>query len=177
MLPAVVSLLQRFETRDGEYISSGRWNRFWAELCRKLGREDYIPQYDEGERGEIFLSLEKTFKEKPDEWLEELKDLDAGKVLTRMRLSKIPGRSSQDGDRIRRSKKGKMKLVFARQNVRDSSHIRKAPAVFGSIRGSPEGTGVQEEEIRQMKKEGGGGGKRGSTLTGQTFNSERRKRR
>ena len=78
---------QRVWTGDGKYLSLGALEpRFWAELCRKLGREDYIAhQYDEGEkRGEIFSFLARKFKEKTrEEWMAGLQDPDVcfGKVL------------------------------------------------------------------------------------------------
>jgi len=152
-----------YETKEGEYISIGALEpRFWMELCRKLGREDYIPlQYDEGEkRGEIFLFMEKTFKAKTrDEWLKELKDLDVciGQVL---HLDE----TFRDPQVVQRKmvtefvdpRKGKMKLLSSPIKMSETPPaIRRAPAVFGEHTEEVlRELGFQEEEIQQMKKEG-----------------------
>jgi crotonobetainyl-CoA:carnitine CoA-transferase CaiB-like acyl-CoA transferase len=152
-----------YETRDGEYISIGALEpRFWAELCRKLGREDYIPlQYDEGEkRGEIFLFLEKTFRGKTrDEWMEELKDLDVciGKVLhldEAFRDPQVVHRKMVTG--FDDPKKGKMMLLSSPLKMSETPpDIRSAPAAFGEHTEEVlRELGFQEEEIRRMKKEG-----------------------
>jgi crotonobetainyl-CoA:carnitine CoA-transferase CaiB-like acyl-CoA transferase len=152
-----------YETRDGEYISIGALEpRFWVELCRKLGREDYIPlQYDEGEkRGEIFLFLEKTFKEKTrDEWLEELKDLDVciGKVLHLDETFKDPQVVQRKMvTEFEDPQKGKMKLLSSPIKMSETPpDIRRAPAVFGEHTEEVlKELGFNEEEARQMKKEG-----------------------
>ena len=69
-----------YETKDGKYITIGAlepW--FWENLCKTLGREDFIPyQFATGEEGmkvrsalgEIFLTRNR------DEWLDLLKDKD-----------------------------------------------------------------------------------------------------
>jgi crotonobetainyl-CoA:carnitine CoA-transferase CaiB-like acyl-CoA transferase len=152
-----------YETKDGEYISIGALEpRFWMELCRKLGREDYIPlQYDEGEkRGEIFLFMEKTFKGKTrDEWLEELKDLDVciGKVLHLEETFKDPQVVQRKMvTEFEDPKKGKMKLLSSPIKMSATPpDIRRGPAEFGEHTGEVlKELGFKEEEIRQMKKEG-----------------------
>jgi crotonobetainyl-CoA:carnitine CoA-transferase CaiB-like acyl-CoA transferase len=65
-----------YETKDGRYVSVGAiepW--FYENLCRHLGREDFIPhQYAEGEkREEIFSAFREVFRSKTrDEWVAEL---------------------------------------------------------------------------------------------------------
>jgi crotonobetainyl-CoA:carnitine CoA-transferase CaiB-like acyl-CoA transferase len=69
-----------YKTKDGKYISVGSvepW--FYANLCRLLGREDFIEhQYAEGEkRDEILQYFKQTFLTKTrDEWLEILRQKD-----------------------------------------------------------------------------------------------------
>ena len=152
-----------YETRDGEYVSIGALEpRFWAELCRKLGREDYIPlQYDEAEkRGEIFLFLEKIFKGKTrEEWMEELKDLDVciGKVLHLDEAFKDP-------QVVRRrmvtefsdEKKGTMKLLSSPLKMSETPpDIRRGPAAFGEHTEEVlKELGFKEDEIGEMEREG-----------------------
>ncbi|MBI2910461.1 MAG: CoA transferase [Chloroflexi bacterium] len=62
-----------YEAKDGKWLSLGcnePW--FWQNLCKALGREDYIPyQSAEGEKkDEIFRELRKIFKTRTrDEWI------------------------------------------------------------------------------------------------------------
>jgi crotonobetainyl-CoA:carnitine CoA-transferase CaiB-like acyl-CoA transferase len=83
-----------YETKDGKYISIGcvePW--FWENLCRALGKEEYIPycispehflHKPEGDKWEEISSyLKKTFLIRTrDEWFEFLtgKDVPVGKV-------------------------------------------------------------------------------------------------
>lgn len=75
-----------YETKDGKYFTVGCVEpKFWENLCRALGREDFIPyQYDEGEkRAEIFSSIREIFRSRNrDEWFEFFKDknIPIGKV-------------------------------------------------------------------------------------------------
>jgi len=69
-----------YETKDGKYISVGCIEaHFWENLCRIVGREDFIPhEYAEGEKkAEIHNHMKEFFRNKTrDEWFEELKDND-----------------------------------------------------------------------------------------------------
>jgi len=62
-----------YETKDGKAISLGPLEpHFWANLCRALGREDFLEyQWAEGEkREEIYAFLRETFRQKTrDEWV------------------------------------------------------------------------------------------------------------
>ena len=67
-----------YETRDGRYVTIGAYeDHFWAELCRRLGREDFIPhQWDTGEkREEMFAFFRSAFRERTlTEWRRELEE-------------------------------------------------------------------------------------------------------
>lgn len=85
-----------YEAKDGKYVSIGcvePW--FWENLCRALGKEEYIPYHvspehflhkPEGDKwDEIFSYLKQVFLTKTrDEWFEFLtkRDVPAGKVYT-----------------------------------------------------------------------------------------------
>lgn len=85
-----------YKTKDDKYISIGciePW--FWANLCRVLDREDFIPyQYDTGaKRGEIFNYFREVFQTKTrDEWFQILSraDVCVGKVYTLDELDSDP---------------------------------------------------------------------------------------
>jgi crotonobetainyl-CoA:carnitine CoA-transferase CaiB-like acyl-CoA transferase len=85
-----------YETKDGKYVSIGclePW--FYENLCRALGREDYIPhQFTKGEkRQEVFSAFREIFRTKTrDEWFDYLsqRDICVGKVYTLDELSTDP---------------------------------------------------------------------------------------
>ena len=152
-----------YETREGGFISIGALEpRFWEALCRKLGREDFIPsQYDEGEKGrEMFLFLRETFKTKTrEEWMEELKDVDVcfGKVLTleeTLRDPQVVSRGMvtdfEDG------RKGNMRLLSSPLKLSDTPpDIRTAPADFGEHTEEVLGElGFNADQIEELKKSG-----------------------
>jgi crotonobetainyl-CoA:carnitine CoA-transferase CaiB-like acyl-CoA transferase len=76
-----------FETSDGKYVTlSALEAKFWANLCRKVGREDLINQNErqedrltshQGSRDEMFAFLRQLFKTKTsEEWVRELAAAD-----------------------------------------------------------------------------------------------------
>jgi len=61
-----------YETKEGKFITIGALEeKFWANLCRALGKEEYTPyQFSLEKREEIFASFKKLFKSRTrDEWL------------------------------------------------------------------------------------------------------------
>lgn len=79
---------QAFRCKDGEYFSIGAAEaHLWANLCRALGREDFIPEHNPPrERAEqVIAELAAIFKTRTrDEWWAYLKDKEAcvGPVYT-----------------------------------------------------------------------------------------------
>jgi crotonobetainyl-CoA:carnitine CoA-transferase CaiB-like acyl-CoA transferase len=68
-----------YQCRDGGWISLGTLEpHFWVNLCRAMGREDFVPhQHDSAKRDEIFGYFRDRFKTKTrDEWFETLKQTD-----------------------------------------------------------------------------------------------------
>jgi crotonobetainyl-CoA:carnitine CoA-transferase CaiB-like acyl-CoA transferase len=69
-----------YETADGRAISIGALEpKFWAALCTRLGKEEYIPlQFDTSRREELKAEFRRVFGQKSlAQWEEELRDLDA----------------------------------------------------------------------------------------------------
>jgi crotonobetainyl-CoA:carnitine CoA-transferase CaiB-like acyl-CoA transferase len=128
-----------YETSDGGHVSLGALEpRFWEVLCRKLGREDFIPcQYDEGEKRKEMLSfLREKFKEKSrEEWFEELKNLDVciGKVLSLEETLRDPQVVSRGMvTDFQDPEKGRLKLLSSPIRLSATPpEIRTAPAAFG----------------------------------------------
>lgn len=85
-----------YPTKDGKYITIGcNEPGFWQNLCRVLGREDFIPyQYAQDEKKEEITSwLRETFLTKNrDEWFDFLKDknIPIGKVYSSDEVFKDP---------------------------------------------------------------------------------------
>jgi crotonobetainyl-CoA:carnitine CoA-transferase CaiB-like acyl-CoA transferase len=82
-------------TRDDKYITIAAiepW--FFANLCRAIGREDFIPhEYDSTKRLEITRVIAETFRTKTrDEWFEILSksDICVGRMLTLDEVSDDP---------------------------------------------------------------------------------------
>ena len=79
LLNGGVAFYNVYETKDGKYISIGCLEpHFYENLCRALGREDFVPhQNSPQKREEIFAHFRQTFLTKTrDEWFELLKQTD-----------------------------------------------------------------------------------------------------
>ena len=96
LLTGGVPFYSVYETKDGKYVSIGclePW--FYENLCRALGREDFIPHQGAiGEKKEeIFSAFREIFRTKTrDEWFDYLSqwDICVGKVYTLDELSTDP---------------------------------------------------------------------------------------
>lgn len=152
-----------YETKDGQYISIGALeHRFWVNLCRKLGREDFIPyQFAGGEkREEIFHFLQNTFQQKTrEEWMIELRDVDVclGKVLSL--------EEALNGPQVKHrkmvvefldSQKGRQKYLASPIKLSATPpSIRQAAAEFGEHTEEVlRELGLGQEEIKKLKEEG-----------------------
>jgi len=69
-----------YETGDGKFMTLGALEpKFWANFCRRVGREDLVSrQFDSGERREnLFTELQAIFKSKSQsDWVEFIRDAD-----------------------------------------------------------------------------------------------------
>ncbi|HXH20836.1 MAG TPA: CaiB/BaiF CoA-transferase family protein [Dehalococcoidia bacterium] len=68
-----------YECADGKWLSLGSLEpHFWANLCKTVGREDFIPhQNDPAKRPEIAAYFKQTFKTKTrDEWFAIMQQTD-----------------------------------------------------------------------------------------------------
>jgi crotonobetainyl-CoA:carnitine CoA-transferase CaiB-like acyl-CoA transferase len=79
MLNGAAAHYNVYECADGKWISIGSLEpHFWANLCRVMGREDFLPhQNDRDMRAEISDHFRRTFRTKTrDEWFEIMKQTD-----------------------------------------------------------------------------------------------------
>lgn len=152
-----------YETKDGQYISIGALeHRFWVNLCRKLGREDFIPyQFASGEkREEIFRFLQNTFQQKTrEEWMMELRDIDVclGKVLSldeALNDSQVKHRKMVV--EFLDSQKGRQRYLASPIKLSATPpSIRQAAAEFGEHTEEVlRELGLGQAEIKKLKEEG-----------------------
>lgn len=152
-----------YQTKNGQYISLGALERrFWVALCKKLGREDFIPyQFAEGEkREEIFYFLRMTFSQKTrPEWMEELKELDIcfGKILDLPEVFQDPQVRHRGliAEYVHPTK-GKINFLAPAVKMSEVSwEVRVPPASFGEhTEGVLKKLGYGEGEIEDLKREG-----------------------
>ncbi len=68
-----------YKTKDDQYVSLGAVeDKFWADFCRKIGREEYIQiQWDKAKQTDIIADIRNVMAEKTrDEWVAFFADSD-----------------------------------------------------------------------------------------------------
>jgi len=152
-----------YETKDGKYVSIGclePW--FYENLCRALGREDFIPHQDAtGEKKEeIFSAFRQIFRTRTrDEWFDYLSqwDICVGKVYDIDELSSDPQLVHRNMIvELDHPKFGKVKQVGISQKLSDTpGSIRR----FGPLYGQHTDEvlldlGYTKKRIQALRKEG-----------------------
>jgi len=160
-----------YETKDGKYISIGCVEpHFWENLCRLIGKEEYIPyqvslehflQKPDGEKWEEISSyLKQSFLTKTrDEWFELLtqNDIPAGKVYTLDEVFSDPQvLQRQMVTEIEHPTLGKIKQAGIAPKL---SHTPGKVRTFTPLTGEHteevlRGLGFSREEIENLRQEG-----------------------
>jgi len=160
-----------YETKDGKYISIGCVEpHFWENLCRLIGKEEYIPYQvslehflhkPEGEKwAEISSYLKQSFLTKTrDEWFELLtqNDIPAGKVYTLDEVFSDPQvLQRQMVTEIEHPTLGKIKQAGIAPKL---SHTPGKVRTFTPLTGEHteevlRGLGFSREEIENLRQEG-----------------------
>ncbi|MGI5920735.1 MAG: CaiB/BaiF CoA transferase family protein [Syntrophomonadaceae bacterium] len=68
-----------YKTKDNKHVSLGAVeDKFWAQFCRKIGREEYIElKWDKAKQGSIIADIRELMLQKTrDEWVEFFSDSD-----------------------------------------------------------------------------------------------------
>jgi crotonobetainyl-CoA:carnitine CoA-transferase CaiB-like acyl-CoA transferase len=160
-----------YETRDGKYITIGCLEpHFWENLCRCLGKEEYIPfgfalehtfHKPEGEKwDEIRSSLQQIFLTKTrDEWFELLirNDVPAGKVYTPDEVFSDPQvLHRQMVIEVEHPTLGKIKQVGIAPRLSDTpGKVRSLSPLPGEHTDTTlRELGYKQKEIRNLRQEG-----------------------
>jgi len=160
-----------YQTKDGKYITLGCIEEhFWENLCRLLGREDYISYHFSSEHfvqkpedtkwEEIHSFLKQTFLTKTrDEWFELLvqNDITAGKVYTLDEVFSDPQvLHRQMVIEVEHPTLGKIKQVGITPKLSDTpGKVRSLSPLLGEHTDEIlQGLGLNQEEIESLRKEG-----------------------
>ena len=136
-----------YKTKDGKYITFGAIEPYlWADVCRALGREEFIPFHVEADHGirkaedkkweEISSNLKQLFLTKTrDEWFEILskKNLAIAKVLSLDEVFRDPQvLHRQMVVELEHPTEGKVKQIGIPIKLSDTpGKIRRLPPVLG----------------------------------------------
>jgi len=160
-----------YETKDGKYITIGCIEpHFWENLCRLLGREDYIHYHFASEHtirkpedkkwDEIRTFLKQTFLTKTrDEWFELLtrRDIPAGKVHTPDEVFSDPQvLHRQMVIEVEHSALGKIKQVGIAPKLSDMpGKVRTLSPLLGEHTNEIlQELGYNQKEIENLRREG-----------------------
>jgi len=160
-----------YETKDGKYITIGCIEpHFWENLCRLLGREDYIPYHFSSEHmvrkpedrrwDEIHSFLRQSFLAKTrDEWFALLtqNDVPAGKVHTPAEVFTDPQvLHRQMVIEVEHPTLGKVKQVGIAPKLSDMpGKVRTLSPLLGEHTNEIlQELGYNQEEIENLRQEG-----------------------
>ncbi|HDG97772.1 MAG TPA: CoA transferase [Desulfobacterales bacterium] len=152
-----------YETKDGRHLTIGALEpKFWANLCKVLGKEHLIRhQFTDGdEQVPLARELEETFKQKDlSEWLELLEGIDIchGPVNSLKEAFEDPqARHRQMVIEVDHPVEGKLRQVgFPIKLSLNKPKVRKAPPIFGQHTSEVlESLGFDEEKIEDLRKRG-----------------------
>jgi crotonobetainyl-CoA:carnitine CoA-transferase CaiB-like acyl-CoA transferase len=160
-----------YETKDGKYISIGCLEpHFWENLCRLLGREEYIPYHfalehtfhkpENDKWDEIHSFFKQIFLTKTrDEWFDLLirNDVPAGKVYTPDEVFSDPQvLHRQMVIEVEHPVLGKIKQVGVAPKLSSTpGRVRSLPPLAGEHTDEIlQGLGYERQEIENLRHEG-----------------------
>ncbi len=151
-----------YQTKDDKYLAVCPIEpRFWRNLCRALGREDYAPhQFDPNKKEELLTWLRQTFLTKSrDEWFEFLSkaDVPVGKVLSLDELFSDPQvLHRQMVIEVDHPKFGKVKQIGISIKLSDTpGQVRSLAALLGQHTNEVmSGLGYSKSEIDGLRQQG-----------------------
>jgi crotonobetainyl-CoA:carnitine CoA-transferase CaiB-like acyl-CoA transferase len=163
MLSGMVPCYRVYQTRDGKYLTIGALEeKFWGELCAKLGREDLArSQFCNGLEGErIHREMERLFKTKTlKEWVSLLEKADVcmGPVNSLDEALQDPQVvHRQMVIEVEHPTDGRLKQIgFPIKFSETKPDIRIPSPAFGQHTEEVLGElGLDKEEIEKLRKEG-----------------------
>jgi crotonobetainyl-CoA:carnitine CoA-transferase CaiB-like acyl-CoA transferase len=151
-----------YEAKDKKYLTMCPIEpRFWGNLCRAIGREEFGPQqFDPNKKDEIYAELRRIFLTRTrDEWFEMLTqaDVPVGKVLELDELFSDPQvLHRQMVVDVDHPKFGKVKQIGIGIKLSDTpGEIRSLGAVLGKhTQEVMAGVGYSQAEIDELRSHG-----------------------
>ena len=125
-----------YETSDGNYMTLGALEpKFWANFCRKVGRDDLVPrQFDSGEqRVDLFELVRVIFKSRTQsEWVDLMRDADCCCEPVLSMSEAFQHEQTRAREMVREIKDAKIKqLGFAYKMSATPPRDRKAAPALG----------------------------------------------
>lgn len=163
MLSGAVPHYNTYQTKDGKYLSLGALEPyFFANLCRAVGREDFIPHENATgqKQEEIFAAFREIFLTRTrDEWFDLLGETDVcvGKVNTFDELAADPHLAHRQMIvEIEHPTIGKVKQVGISVKLSETpGKIRSlAPSSGEHTNETLTGLGYSEQRINELRQEG-----------------------
>jgi crotonobetainyl-CoA:carnitine CoA-transferase CaiB-like acyl-CoA transferase len=162
LLDGAVPHFNIYETKDNKHITLGSlepW--FYANLCRAVGREDFIPhEYNAAKHPEIFAFLRETMKTRTrEEWFDYLNQTDqcVGRMLTLDELEHDPQvQARQMVVEINDPQHGKVKQVGIGPKLSETpgSVRRLAPQLGEHTDEVLGGLGLSPDNIKRLREKG-----------------------
>ena len=151
-----------YQTRDGKYITIGCLEpHLWANLCREIGKEEFIAyQTDPGKWEEVLSYLQQLFLTKTrDEWFEQMspKSIFIGKVYSLDEVFTDPQvLHRQMVIEVEHPTEGKIKQVGIAIKLSDTpGTVRNLAPMLGEHTGEVlAGLGYSEQRINELRQEG-----------------------
>ena len=147
-----------YATADGRFLAVGAVeNRFWQNLCDRVGKPAYGPlQYDEARREEIIADMRSLFLKKPlDDWEREFDGLDACVTPVRTVAEALSDPLFAAREMVSETAGGEITLGVPVKMDATPGSVRSVPPDFGADTDRILGElGFSQSEIDKLRTEG-----------------------
>ena len=162
MTSGILPFYSVYQTKDKKYLTICPIEpRFWGNMCRVLGHEEFIPQqFDPSKHEDMLTQLRQVFMTKTrDEWFDSLTqaDVPVGKVLELDELFSDPHvLHRQMVIDVEHPKFGKMKQIGISIKLSDTpGQVRSFGVVLGKHTNEiMAGLGYSQSDIEQLRQQG-----------------------
>jgi crotonobetainyl-CoA:carnitine CoA-transferase CaiB-like acyl-CoA transferase len=148
-----------YETSDGKFMTLGALEpKFWANFCRKAGREDLVSrQFDSGERRKnLFEEVRVIFKSRTQaEWIDLMRDADCCCEPVLSLAEAFEHEQTRAREMVREDEHSRFKELGASYKMSDTPPraSRPAPDLGEHTEELLAGIGISEEERIRLREE------------------------